>query len=319
MKETVIRVIKPSVEYLKETDKVSHIAKCARVCFGKETGDDNRTFYNLYKAKHYSMFRHASVYAIINGCNSLSFLDEFMDCPYIDYTMDSNHKVYIATNMNFTIDMSIFNNDIPRYANLIKLIKNNQVSSEEFANTEIGFGMMRYTFIVDTSIAVSRELNRVSPNAIAERSTRYCTANAICEPYWFSINFNYDYDVKLNKADLFYKDADADDNEFVEECEITARLRDGRGITDVHDYFSGIISSFMFYNELIDKGMLKEEARDLLPLATYTRCVYTYSIKEWRRIIDNRYFNKTGRAHPDARNIVGKIKATLEDLGYEFM
>ena len=319
MKETVIRVIKPSVEYLKETDKVSHIAKCARVCFGKETGDDNRTFYNLYKAKHYSMFRHASVYAIINGCNSLSFLDEFMDCPYIDYTMDSNHKVYIATNMNFTIDMSIFNNDIPRYANLIKLIKNNQVSSEEFANTEIGFGMMRYTFIVDTSIAVSRELNRVSPNAIAERSTRYCTANAICEPYWFSINFNYDYDVKLNKADLFYKDADADDNEFVEEYEITARLRDGRCITDVHSYFSGIISSFMFYNELIDKGMLKEEARDLLPLATYTRCVYTYSIKEWRRIIDNRYFNKTGRAHPDARNIVGKIKATLEDLGYEFM
>ena len=319
MKETVIRVIKPSVEYLKETDRISHIAKCARVCFGKETGDDNRTFDNLYKAKHYSMFRHSSVYAIIDGCNSLDFLDEFMDCPYIDYTMDSNHRVYIATNMNFTIDMSIFNNDIPRYANLIKLIKNNQVSSEEFANTEIGFGMMRYTFIVNTSIAVSRELNRVSPNAIAERSTRYCAANAICEPYWFSINFNYDYDVKLNKTDLFYKDADADDNEFVEECEITARLRDGRGITDVHDYFSGIISSFMFYNELIDKGMLKEEARDLLPLATYTRCVYTYSIKEWRRIIDNRYFNKTGRAHPDARNIVGKIKATLEDLGYEFM
>lgn len=319
MKETIIRVIKPSVKYLKEVDSVSHIAKCARVCYGKEDGNDNITFNNLYKAKHYSMFRHASVYAIIDGCNSLSFLDEFMDCPYIDYTMDSNHRVYIATNMNFTIDMSIFNNDIPRYANLIKLIKNNQVSSEEFANTETGFGMMRYTFIVDTSIAVSRELNRVSPNAIAERSTRYCTANAICEPYWFSINFNYDYDVKLNKADLFYKDADANDNEFVKECEITARLRDGRGITDVHSYFSGIISSFMFYNELIDKGMLKEEARDLLPLSTYTRCVYTYSIKEWRRIIDNRYFNKTGRAHPDARNIVGKIKATLEDLGYEFM
>lgn len=319
MKETIIRVIKPSVKYLKEVDRVSHIAKCARVCFGKETGNDNKTFDNLYKAKHYSMFRHASVYAIIDGCNSLDFLDEFINCPYIDYAMDSNHKVYIATNMNFTIDMNAYNNENPRYAYLIKLIKANQVSSEEFANTEIGFGMMRYTFIVNTSISVSRELNRVSPNAIAERSTRYCTANAICEPYWFSINFNYNYDVKLNKAGLFYKDADADDNEFVEECEITARLRDGRGITDVHEYFSGIISSFMFYNELINKGMLKEEARDLLPLATYTRCVYTYSIKEWRRIIDNRYFNKTGRAHPDAQNIVGKIKATLEDLGYEFM
>lgn len=319
MKETIIRVIKPSVKYLKEVDNVSHIAKCARVCYGKECGNDNTTVNNLYKAKHYSMFRHASVYAIIDGCNSLSFLDEFIDCPYIDYVMDSNHKVYIATNMNFIIDMDIFNNDIPRYANLIKLIKTNQVTPEEFANTEIGFGMMRYTFIVDTSIAVSRELNRVSPNAIAERSTRYCTANAICEPYWFSINGNNNYDVKLNKDNLFYNDTDADNDEFVNEAEITARLRDGRDKTDVHSYLSGIIFSFMFYNELIDKGMLKEEARDLLPLATYTRCVYTYSIKEWRRIIDNRYFNKTGRAHPDARNIVGKIKATLEDLGYEFM
>lgn len=319
MKETIIRVIKPSVKYLKEVDSVSHIAKCARVCYGKEGGNDNTTVNNLYKAKHYSMFRHASVYAIIDGCNSLSFLDAFIDCPYIDYVMDSNHKVYIATNMNFIIDMDIFNNDIPRYANLIKLIKTNQVTPEEFANTEIGFGMMRYTFIIDTSIAVSRELNRVSPNAIAERSTRYCTANAICEPYWFSINGNNNYDVKLNKDNLFYNDTDADNNEFVEECKITSRLRDGRVKTDVHGYFSGIIFSFMFYNELIDKGMLKEEARDLLPLATYTRCVYTYSIKEWRRIINNRYFNKTGRAHPDAQNIVGKIKATLEDLGYEFM
>lgn len=319
MEQTIVRVIKPSVKYLKEVDSVSHIAKCARVCYGKEGGNDNITFNNLYKAKHYSMFRHASVYAIIDGCNSLSFLDEFINCPYIDYAMDSNHKVYIATNMNFTIDMNIYNNEIPRYTNLIKLIKNNQVTREEFANAETGFGMMRYTFIIDTSIAVSRELNRVSPNAIAERSTRYCTANAICEPYWFSINGNNNYDVKLDKAKLLYKDADADDNEFVEECEITARLRDGRVKEDVDSYFSSIGLSFMFYNELLDKGMLKEEARDLLPLATHTRCVYTYSIKEWRRIIDNRYFNKTGRAHPDARNIVGKIKATLEELGYEFM
>ena len=319
MEQTIVRVIKPSVEYLKEVDTVSHIAKCARVCYGKESGNDNITFNNLYKAKHYSMFRHASVYAIIDGCNSLGFLDEFINCPYIDYAIDSNHKVYIATNMNFTIDMNIYNNEIPRYTNLIKLIKNNQVTPEEFANTETGFGMMRYTFIIDTSIAVSRELNRVSPNAIAERSTRYCTANAICEPSWFSINGKNNYDVKLDKTELLYKDADADDNEFVEECEIIARLRDGRVKTDVYGYFSGIIFSFMFYNELIDKGMLKEEARDLLPLATYTRCVYTYSIKEWRRIIDNRYFNKTGRAHPDARYIIGKVKEALEELGYEFM
>lgn len=32
---------------------------------------------------------------------------------------------------------------------------------------------MRYTFRVTTQISTSRELNRVSPNNIAEQSTRY--------------------------------------------------------------------------------------------------------------------------------------------------
>nr|UVX92042.1 MAG: Thymidylate synthase complementing protein [Bacteriophage sp.] len=47
------------------------------------------------------------------------------------------------------------------------------VPIEDFRNTEIGFHMMRYTFCVDTQISTSRELNRVSPNSIAEKSTRY--------------------------------------------------------------------------------------------------------------------------------------------------
>lgn len=33
--------------------------------------------------------------------------------------------------------------------------------------------MLRYTFKVVTQISTSRELNRVSPNNIAEQSTRY--------------------------------------------------------------------------------------------------------------------------------------------------
>ena len=42
--------------------------------------------------------------------------------------------------------------------------------------------------------------------------------------------------------------------------------------------------------------------------------LYTYSIKEWRRIIDNRYFNKTGRAHPDAQNQLQKLISAVIDV-----
>ena len=33
--------------------------------------------------------------------------------------------------------------------------------------------MLYYTFVIDTGIDITRELNRKSPNAISERSTRY--------------------------------------------------------------------------------------------------------------------------------------------------
>ena len=49
---------------------------------------------------------------------------------------------------------------------------------------------MRYTFKVITQISTSRELNRVSPNNIAEQSTRYVNLSkkngSICQPHWMT-------------------------------------------------------------------------------------------------------------------------------------
>ena len=54
-----MKVIEPSVELLVQHDnEVAHVAKCARVCYGKETGNDQRLYDNLYDSKHWSMFRH---------------------------------------------------------------------------------------------------------------------------------------------------------------------------------------------------------------------------------------------------------------------
>lgn len=34
----------------------------------------------------------------------------------------------------------------------------------------------------------------------------------------------------------------------------------------------------------------RQDARGKLPLDTATRCIYTYSVREWRHIIDLRYY-----------------------------
>lgn len=315
MEYNQIRVIKPFVEYIKQEDNIAHIAKCARVCYGKENGDDDKTVNNLYKAKHFSMFRHSSIYAIGEVDDVIyDVIRQYSNSPYIKYIIKNKH-IYIATNENFIIDLS--NNYVSSVSTMLyNYIINNHVNADEFSNTETGFQLMRYTFIINTSIATSRELNRVSPNSISERSTRYCLANSICEPWWFKINGINEYDVKLKGDDIYLKDACSD--EWVSEGQVEYKIFNNSTKEDVNIYFKSIISSFNGYNTLISIGSLKEEARALLPLVTYTKCVYTYSINEWRRIINNRVLDKTGRAHGDAKLIIGKVKSELEELGYEF-
>ena len=315
MEYNQIRVVKPFVEYIKQTDSISHIAKCARICYGKESGNDERTVSNLYKAKHFSMFRHATVYAIVKYEDYMyDVIKQYKTSPYIKYAVKGEY-VYIATNENFMIDLEQ-NYTSCRDIALHKIIRDNQINVEDFSNHETGFQLMRYTFIINTSIATSRELNRVSPNSISERSTRYCLANSICEPWWFKINGINAYDVKLKGDEIYLKDSFSD--EWVSEGQVEYKIFNNSTKEDINIYFKSIISSFNGYNTLINIGSLKEEARALLPLATYTKCVYTYSINEWKRIINNRVLDKTGRAHGDAKLIINKVKSELEELGYEF-
>ena len=73
---------------------------------------------------------------------------------------------------------------------------------------------------------------------------------------------------------------------------------------------------FNTYKFLIDQyNFSRQDARGVLPLDTATKCVYTYSIDEWRHIIKLR---TDKAAHPNAQIIANMIKKELEGLGYEF-
>lgn len=61
----------------------------------------------------------------------------------------------------------------------------------------------------------------------------------------------------------------------------------------------------------------KEECK---PKCKYPGCnnYYTYSINEWRAILDLRYYGTTGAPHPNAKIIAGMIRQELIELGYDF-
>lgn len=281
-----MKIIEPKVELWQQgNDSKAHVARCARVCYGRETGNDEATIKRLINDEHWSMFRHETYYMIANDS------DKTLETIIINYANTigfsyhyEKHVYYITVNGNWVLDHKTPFGYISKYI----------VPIEDFRNTEIGFNMMRYTFCVDTQISTSRELNRVSPNSIAEMSTRYVYKDgSICRPHWMT-DEEVDY---LNNEPIFEEWCNSHKKASI--------------------YRNSCNDSFNKYKLLVDIGMHRQDARGVLPLDTATRCVYTYSIDEWFDIIRKRVYNTTGKAHPNAAIICKLIEQELNGLGYE--
>lgn len=293
-----MKIIEPNVELLEQTDEVNHVACCARVCYRKETGNGERLIQNLKLRKHFSMFRHATYYYIIpvgyqpKWINDLYIHINFHRLIIVGITVDKdNDYYYVVVNGNWYLD----------HISLIEQLKSFQSTDKEFNNAStVTRNMMRYTFKVTTQISTSRELNRVSPNNIAEQSTRYVYEDGtICRPHWLN---GWNIGETLKGKYVIYKNGKEDED-------INHKI-----LTYVHS----CRSSFDNYKYLIKAGLNRQDARGVLPLDTATICAYTYSIKEWRAILDLRYYGTTGKPHPNAKIIAGMIRKELMDLGYEF-
>lgn len=281
-----MKIIEPKVELWQQGyDVKAHVARCARVCYGRTSGNDEATIKRLINDEHWSMFRHGTYYIIANDS------DKTLETIVINYANTigfsyyyEKHVYYIAVNGNWVLDHKT------EFGYLSKYI----VHTEDFYNTEIGFHIMRYTFCVDTQISTSRELNRVSPNNIAEKSTRYVYEDGnICRPHWMT-DEEVDY---LNNEPIFEEWCNSHKKASI--------------------YRNSCNDSFNKYKLLVDIGMHRQDARGVLPLDTATRCVYTYSVDEWFEIIRKRVYNTTGKSHPNATIICKLIEQELNGLGYE--
>lgn len=293
-----MRIVNPSVElWLDNNNWMTHVARCARICYASDKGEDKNLVNRLLKDKHHSMFRHRSHYFIIPETNSIcqSIKVGLSECPYVEFSTDTKN-LYFATNGHY-----ILNNE-----GFYDLIKKYEVDPIHFENTELGKNLMRYTFKVVTQVSTSRELNRVSPNNIAEQSTRYVNfvkkelLGAICTPHWLIplMGDKKEVDLEFGTNAIFnFTKGDIGSSIYLNACELGLKA----------------------YNDLINyHDAIPQDARGVLPLDTLTVCAYTYSISEWRAIIDLRYYGTTGKPHPNAKIIAGMIRDKLIDYGYDF-
>ena len=279
-----MKIIEPHVELWSEENvsPESHIAHCARVCYGKEYKEpnqeaDEKMVNGLIKRGHLSMLRHASIYL-----NNVGYIPNY-------YLKD---RIFHSDYWNYNIKYDYASTNLQEFDNFEKLIEDeydsehistidNKSFLKECAKNSELFKLYRLTFCITTQISTSRELNRVSPNNIAERSTRYCTAKdglEICRPWWYNNDEH-----GLNQRDY---------NQYCQFAE------EG-------------------YNRLLESGMKPEDVRGLLPLDTATKVIYTYSIKEWQHILDLRLYDKTGKAHSNCHVVMQMIKDQINKFAKE--
>ena len=275
-----MKIIEPKVELLSEIgiSPESHIARCARVCYGKEYKEpdqeaDKKMVDGLIKRNHLSMLRHNSAYFVFTNHLPEEFKSEYVN------TLSQEDYIYASTNGQFTLEHNnkadlnshVFLNLCRKYPDL--------------------FNLYRLTFCITTQISTSRELNRKSPNAIAERSTRYCSSKdglEICRPWWFnktSEDMSALSIIKLPIKEKIFAIAWKDAEEY--------------------------------YNKAIEYGMKPEDARGILPLDTATKVIYTYSIREWKHILDLRLYDKTGKAHPNVHVVMQMVKDQINNFTKE--
>lgn len=263
-----MKIVEPKVELLSEIgiSPESHIARCARVCYGKEYKEpnqeaDKKMVDGLIKRNHLSMLRHSSAYFVFTNHLPEEFKSEYVN------TLSQEDYIYASTNGQFTLEHNnkadlnshVFLNLCRKYPKL--------------------FELYRMTFCITTQISTSRELNRVSPNNIAERSTRYCSSKdglEICKPWW--------YDETTLAHDMYKANM-----EYLETA----------------------------YKYLLGAGMKPEDARGILPLDTATKVIYTYSIREWQHILDLRLYDKTGKAHPNCHVVMQMVKDQINKFAKE--
>lgn len=287
-----MKMIIPGVEWWPQKTAAQQIARVGRICYKSKAKQPDENLSEEQKEKfreeqaiklanrfwesgHKSMYRHGTLYFFVKNDYKLpkSIWSLLVASPYINYSVKEK-KVWISSNMQFLCE----------HGEILEILTPYNVKEAEFIekalkyDCEAALNLLRMTLVVTTQISTSRELNRTSPNCISEQSTRYVNLEKkggvqIARPHW------------LHEGTKWQK--------FL--------------------YLTGCKVADWLYRRLQKSGMKPQDARGILPLDTYTVVAYTYTISEWQHILDLRFRESTGKAHPNAKEVAFEINRIISE------
>ena len=278
-----MKLIESKAEYLPQSSGLEGVYKqielAGRTCYKSEdkiTEDSAKGFVDrMIASKHLSMLEHGTVYLYYKSIGREAL--PFFNSPYVK--------------INTELGKEVGSNGEPVYeifvtTNLRFIEENNLQRHLQFICEPTKYHEKRYTFKLTTSIGVTRELNRHRVHSIAEQSTRYC-------------NFSKD---KFDNQVSF--------------CipEWVDRNRESNTVGEL-GWLASVRYAERNYLDLIKEGWQPQQAREVLPLCTATEIVHTAFASDWRHFFGLRLFEKTGKVHPNMKQLAKLMKEEAEKAG----
>lgn len=313
-----MKIIEPNVQEVKDFEGVDNFYKAAahaaRICYASDkTTDDKALVERLIKSKHLSPFEHAVIfcrntdeelkgfkYDIIGNTRNNKYSVK-MSCafkPRGTTVIPCKDIIYFtAINGRTLIERIIKISDFYE-GKIIDLLDSALEILKEYEIKEDEDNHFFKSFIVDTSIGCTREMNRHHDNFyICEQSTRYCNFSkdkfgnevAFNKPYWYDTKnsvYKAFWTAAMENAEMFYMTAIKDIPNDLRNCS----------------------------DDEFGMGFPIDEARGILPLDTHTRAIYTATLEEWQHFIDLRLKGVTGKPHGDIKIIAEKINNLINGI-----
>lgn len=294
-----MKLIETSAEFIPQEDLYKQIELAGRTCYKSEdkiTEDSAKGFVDrMIKSNHLAMLEHGTVYLKFSDYEVK--LNPGLASKYANNKYTKSHFSHEYLNWYVTTNIRV-------------LVENGWLGDLKYLCEPTEYHEKRYTFKVNTSIGVSREFNRHRVNSIAEQSTRFCNYNtgkfdnqvAFCIPAWLTLNSGM-YEVKHLTIDGVSDTYFVGDGYFIPVSNNSPENK----------FIMRRMSNEQDYLEDINDGLKPQQARENLPLCTATEVVYTAFASDWKHFFDLRYFETTGKVHPNMLELTTKMKRVAEE------
>lgn len=261
------------------------IERAARVCYQSQdlikAGSAEKIVNALIKCNHTAMLEHGTIYLKRTLKDPSTYKTKE---AYVRDETDFNEFIYKYADNKFSdVEINKYHNCVYITTNYRVIIENKYEADLKYMCDPTAFHKKRITMCLTTNLQVATEYIRHRMMSFAMESTRYCSYDK--EKFGNEITFILPGWLNTHKTTK----------------------------QEVIEWVNAMQDAENHYMRLRDIGWKPQQCAQVLPKATKTTLIMTGTTDYWDSFFDLRYFEKTGPAHPQAKELATIIYKLMHE------